>query len=171
MIVETSSSESIYECTKFCKNSTVYVKHTFTQPSSDQSENILFTTETLNSERKIAKTYKHQTNESSRSRELQEVGESGSSRGDTSQPIVTQLYSYFEIFCPAFKVFGGAPCLLLAVVSYLINDWGRAWAESRRGLVRARGLLPADSESKQGREGQQQVMSGPGGETHRMHGQ
>lgn len=81
MIVETSSSESIYECTKFCKNSTAYVKHTFTQPSSDQSENILFTTETLNSERKIAKTYKHQTNESSRSRKLQEVGESGKQLG------------------------------------------------------------------------------------------
>ena len=85
MIVEISSSESIYECTKFCKNSTaVYVKHTFTQqPSSDQSENILFTTETLNrnSEREIAKTYKHQTNESSRSRKLQEVGESGKQQG------------------------------------------------------------------------------------------
>lgn len=36
MIVETSSRESIYECTKFCKDSTFYVAHTFTQPGSDQ---------------------------------------------------------------------------------------------------------------------------------------
>jgi len=33
-----------------------------------------------------------------------------SSWGDTSEPIVTQLYSYFEIFCPAFQVSLCTPC-------------------------------------------------------------
>ena len=146
MTVETSFRESIYECTKFCKNSLCV---TFAQQWPEW-EYFVYKRDTEQKQREIScKNLQTQTNESSRSRKLKRSAAAAS--GDHQ---CYQLHWHLLSSLPCHRRTKSARAVALWLPCFLFDQWHHCRSQAWAGTERER-----ESERLAGRACSQLVQS------------